>query len=215
MPVEVVIATVSANPWLSIWFHPRETIRQLLANESREQVLILAVLYGVGSLFQKTATLAISKGYQLHYILVGCFIVGALLGVFQLYIYSWLLRWTGSLIQGRATAEQVRVVYAWSLVPSVCAVLLWMMVYTSFVLILHSGHSTGVPIAKVLRSVAWVPLAAWIWSLMILANGLAEAHQFSLGKGYRALFLGILITTAAILILAGFLTPLIAKLRHH
>jgi len=184
-----------SNPWLSIWTSPRGTIRRIVDSDPKHHVIILAMLAGF----------AIFLGYEsggpndsLQAILIKCAILGPISGIFNLYIWSALVRWTGSWFGGQASSIEVRAALAWSLVPKICALVLWVPKLALFGKTLLTGalHTSIFNLSgayPALSGFTIVETVIGIWVFVIYLKCLGEVHRFSAWKALGASILGWLI----------------------
>jgi hypothetical protein len=112
------------SPFLSIWFRPRATIRRIVDTDPTRHVLLLAIANGMVWVAVGALMLDLAKVWHLVAIVALCVALGAALGIAMLYFDGWLIRWTGHLLGGKATAEQVRAATAWSMFPSIFGMIL-------------------------------------------------------------------------------------------
>lgn len=117
--------TTTPNPWFSMWLHPRQTIRQIVEADPEHLVLFLAAAGGIVQGFANAESKSSGDKMSLAAVLLISLIVGPLMGVFGLWLSGLLLRWTGGWIGGQADARRVRTAVAWSNVPMVWSLLLW------------------------------------------------------------------------------------------
>ena len=156
------------NPWLSIWIQPRETIRWIVDTDPKRQVILLAVVGGIaGSLYPSV----IGSQTEFIFSLIG----GSISGLLYLYIGGALLRWIGSWFGGQATTEEVRAAIAWSLVPTIWSLLLWIpgLIILVFVPSLYLLFALGFVYAQIIIG---------IWAFVVLLKCLGEVHRFSAWK---------------------------------
>lgn len=113
-------------------------------------------------------------------------ILAPVYGYISFAIWSWFVFQTGKWFKGQGTFKTVRASYAWSCVPILINIPLWLLMVMLF------GHQlfTNFPDAHTLPNtlifalfailVAKVVVA--VWSLVIFLNGLAEVQGFSIVK---------------------------------
>src|SRR5690625_2378293 len=89
------------NPWLTIWYNPRATVRSAIDYRSLNLLIFLAMMAGITEVFDR----AISKnmGDSMHTMVVLLFvvIVGAVVGIVSWFIWSVVLYYTGKLLKGK------------------------------------------------------------------------------------------------------------------
>lgn len=171
------------NPWLSIWMSPRETIARVVSENPNRSIWWLAFIYGFSSLLNLFQSMTLGKGMGVWGILILAVILAAIYGYVSFSIWSWVVTWTGKLFKGQGTYKTIRASYAWSCVPLILNIPLWLLMVALF------GHQLflNLPDAYLLSGwkvfVLFVVLIAKvilaIWSLVIYINALAEVQKYS------------------------------------
>lgn len=188
----------ASNPLLSIWTSPRDTIRRIVDSDPKHHVIILAMLAGFTYLLSSFAGGRFGDTFSLQVILIFFAIVGPILGIVILYICSALVRWTGSWFGGQASSIEVRAAWAWSSVPKICALVLWVPKIALFGDRLFTGTlptnienlSGAYP---VLSGLTIAETLIGIWGFVVYLKCLGEVHRFSAWKALGASILGLLI----------------------
>ncbi len=195
------------NPWFSIWVSPRATMRQILADDPRRMVHLLATVAGAAGAFQglqMPETVVSAVG--LYPLVLLKLILGATVGLIVLYLFGFLIRLTGSWLGGTGDFVAIRAALAWATVPTIWSALLWLPVLVFLgeeALNLNIESQIETPGALLLI----VPLIVIraivsIWSIIVLMNCLAEAHAFvSAWQGFGAYVIAVLIIVTAVLII--------------
>ncbi len=182
-------ASSELNPWIAIWTEPRATIQQIVDGDPKHLVLILAPLAGAADALTRNSELAFSSEGAF----VGLALVGAVLGFVMLYVYAYLLRWTGKWLGGTGELVAIRAVYVWSSIPKIVSGMLMTLVWV--VLALTPGPVAGIDIAVMLMIVT---LGAW--SFVLHCKCLGQVQGFSAWKGLAN---SLLATLAVIVPIAG------------
>src|SRR5579871_3373092 len=104
-------------PWLTVWFSPRRTIA-CVADRPSSLIWPLAVLGTIAVVYQQIAVVIgtidrLTFRYALVLALLG---VG---GIVWLYLSAVVLCWIGRWFGGKANARQIRVAFAWSMLPAI------------------------------------------------------------------------------------------------
>jgi hypothetical protein len=108
-----------------MWTRPRATIAQIVQRDPTHMVLVLAAIAGFGQALDRASMRSAGDTLGLPTIFVAAAVAGPVDGLVTLYLGSLLLRLTGSWIGGKASGEQIRAAMAWSGVPLIWALLLW------------------------------------------------------------------------------------------
>ena len=193
------------SPWLTIWFEPKETIRQIVKTDLRQGFLILSAIYGLPLAFNLIQSFAFSTVVPLWAILIGSLVLCSFLGMIGIYVASWLLEFTGKWIGGKANFMEIRAAVAWSNVPTVVTILMWVLLLgvfggqifdREFAQTQFVGYQAGT-----LFIVMLIEMVISVWGFLILLNTLAEVQGFSV---WRAL-LNVVIPFVGIVAIIWFL----------
>lgn len=182
-------ATVQANPFLTIWWHPRETMARMAAADSYPHAYVLAALCGlVGGIVED------GNGPSQ-------WISGAVKGVIFLALLCPLAQFIGRKLGGQAELPAVRGALAWGSVPY-----LWMLPLSLFGDLVPSTLDD----AKGYEWVLWVllvlvMLGVHAWCVVTTTRCLAQVQRFSI---WRALGNYLLTFLAACLAVMVFLSGL-------
>jgi len=109
-----------------MWTNPRATIQRLVDSRPTHFVLFLSAVAGFSQALDQASVRNMGDSFEWQTIVLISAISGAFAGVLGLYVGGALLRRTGSWIGGRASTENIRAAIAWSSVPTVWALLLWL-----------------------------------------------------------------------------------------
>ena len=203
------------NPWFSMWLRPRATVRQKLDTDPKGQVLLLAALGGISGLLGNANLMDASLNGRVAD-LAGLIIIGGIVGIVGLYFMGWLLRVSGRMLGGQAIAMEVRTAQAWSNIPG-----LWMLlIYVPFVIwqvIQGSPVVFGSEEIALLRErggiyspeqPTWLLLLTamgvivGLWQVVVSSQAIGEAHQFSSSRGFFSLMLAGLLLTGVVLVVS-------------
>lgn len=168
------------NRWFLIWSKPRMVARDLLDNDPYERVGIIVFLIA-----------GLISGRRLG---AAGFVLGPFLGIAIYYLYSYAMRWVGSWFGGTANNDQVRIAVGWGALT---------ILQTTFVVALAT-LTYNLWWGKYMPTVAPYILGGLfivlgIWSLTIQWRVMAEAHGFSLPKGFATHVLGFLVVNLPLL----------------
>lgn len=196
-----------ANPWRSMWLRPRQTIQSIIDRDPTRSVILLAVLSGFSqSLDQATANHS-GDLLPLIGVLMLCLLGGAIGGIIGLYFAGFLLRVAGGWLGGTASGVQVRAALAWSSVPVVWSLLLWIPQLLIFGNDLFTRHAPRIDAYWPLYlAFVVVEIALSIWAIVLLFKTLGQVHGFSAwrGLGTAVIAFGLVFVPIALLVLALF-----------
>jgi hypothetical protein len=169
------------RPWLSIWFHPRQTIQQIVDVKPLRRIYVLVLLSGIASgiggwlnavmmdsdNFQENAVLAVAYGL----------LVGAAGALMSCVVLQWIAGWRGDSIP----YSHLVAASFWGTVPDIGWLLLFIVVFVVTVLasmFLPSTGATGVWIDGLLM-LAWGVFG--IWSAVLIIGALSQVMRCSIG----------------------------------
>jgi Yip1 domain len=195
---------LDGNPWLTIWTQPRATIRGIIDTDPTRNVAILAVLSGISRAIDQAAQNNLGDKLPMMAILIQALIGGAIGGLIGLYLAGWMLRWVGSMFGGQGTSQEVRAALAWSSVPVIGVLILWIPIIVVF-----GGdffRAKGLDDVSVSKAPLLLGFGAGvfvfvIWNIVLLVKTLAEAHKFSSWKALGTIIAAFLIIFIPLVIL--------------
>lgn len=203
----MVTATGPFRPWLSIWTQPRETIRRVLDSDyGRGVVLLLAALGGVDQILNRASFYSLGDEHPVVVIIALSIAVGVVWGLLLLYVGSLLLRWTGRWIGGTASGEEIRAAIAWSNVPLLVDLALWLPGILIFGRELFTSYTprinSSLVLAVVMMGFGLLSLVLAIWGVVIFLQSLGEVQGFSAWKALGNALLATLVGFMIIVVLS-------------
>jgi hypothetical protein len=189
-------AEVIGNPWATIWTRPRATIRRIVETDVRYQVTFLAILSGALIWLERRWS-SPSTAAAFPILVVIAVIVGAILGIVELYVNGALLKWAGAALGGVASYAEVRAALAWSRVPVIVAVSIGIL---AILLGTDGPMLGGAEFSNSGASVLLLHGALVLWGFVVMLKCVGEVHRFS---AWRAMGSILLIVLAAVLILVA------------
>jgi len=177
------------NPWLTIWTQPRATIARIVTQNPNRSLWLLAGIYGFCSLLNLFQSMALGSAMGSLGLLILAIILAPFYGYVSFSIWSWFVTKVGQWFKGQGNFKTVRAAYAWSAVPIMLNIPLWLLMVILFghQLFMNFPDAHLLPSSQVLLLfiilIAKVVLA--IWSLVIYLNALAEVQKYSV---LRAIF---------------------------
>jgi len=180
-------------PWLSIWVSPRSTVRQVVRSDPRYGYPVLASIWGASIALSLSSAFYLGEKLPLATILIGALIGGAL-GLPALYLLAVLYTKMGRVFGGRSSATDMRAALAWSAVPQIPILLVWILRIALFgqSTFTSMGYSNSAqlvpPLIFSLVQLASLPFS--IWGIAIWIGAYAEVHQVSTWRGIASLAAG-------------------------
>ena len=206
------------NPFLTIWTKPRATIRGIVDSDPTYAVIPITLVSGiVVALGIVAATGQAGKLLPLWAILGMAVVLGPIVGLVFLYIGAWLVRVSCRVLGRGADLANVRATLAWSMVPILATIPLWL---ARLVVFGAKTFSAELPSFDahfwqrifLLLALGLTELVLQIWSLVILLVGLEETQGLSVWKSLGCLlaftlFLVILIAIGVAMVLSRLRIP--------
>ena len=202
------------NPWISMWTKPRETVQQIVDTDPTRMVLLLAAIAGFSSALDRASIKNAGDMLELPIIFGIAMIGGALGGVLMLYVGSALVKWTGRWVGGSASSENIRAAMAWSNVPLIWALLIWI---PQLALIGDELFKSDTPRMDASETLLYsylgfglIEIVIAIWTLVVMLKCLGQVQGFSAWKALGNLLLSALVIVVPILIIAVALSTILS-----
>ncbi|MBA7471670.1 hypothetical protein ES707_06979 [subsurface metagenome] len=198
------------SPWVTIWTMPRATIRKILDTNPKHMVLLLAMLGGFAYALSRFSGGDIDIVFPVPIVLLICTIVGSIGGVISLYIGGALLSWTGRWIGGQASPTYVRAAIAWSYIPLIWALIIYIPEFVLLMKRLSINRTVDINTNPLLFFTLFGFIAlkfiVGIWAFIIFLKCLGEAQRFSAWKALGNLFLGGVVPMVPVMIVKSFIS---------
>ena len=193
---------VRGNPWLRMWVKPRETIRGIVTKDPDFRLYHLAAIYGFPMLLQFAQSLSLATTYSFWAILIASMLLSIVAGMLGFTISSALVHWIGKWLGGVGSFREIRAAIAWSSVPNVAVIVLWIILmglfggglfYKEFPEMALTGWLYGV------TSLIFVLMTVLsVWSFILLITGVSEVQKFSVWRGIVNIILPFVIVSIAL-----------------
>lgn len=171
------------SPWLTIWTRPKATIARIVAENPNRSLWILAWIYGFCSMLNMFQSMALGHAMGTAAILILTLIIAPLYGYISFCIWSFFVFWVGKWFKGLGNFKTVRAAYAWSCVPILFNIPLWLLMVILFghqlFLNFPEAHLLPQPQVFFLFIILIAKVVLAIWSLVIFLNALAEVQKYS------------------------------------
>lgn len=192
------------NPWKSMWVRPRETIRMIIAENPKRSLWILSFIYGLTSLFNGFQSFPLAIRFGMMPILIFSIILAPFWGYAFFSIWSYVIVWVGRFLKGQANFESARAAYAWSSVPLIGNIPLWLLLilfYSDFFFFGAQEKMLMPGAVALLFLILLGKLVFAIWSIVLYLQSLSEVQQFSIMRAIGNVVLAslIMVIGAAIL----------------
>lgn len=198
------------NPWRTMWIRPRATIRSVVAENPKRSLWVLASIYGFSSLLNSFQSLALGGVVPTLGLVLFAIIISPFWGYLLFAAWGWLVSVVGKWFKGQGSFSAIRAAYAWSCVPLMVNVVIWLMlvilmggqIFQNFI----DGHLLSQTQIVVLFSLLIAKMAFVIWSIVLYLNALAEVQKFSI---LRAILNVVIAGVIAFIVLAVLYSLLI------
>ncbi len=171
------------TPWVTMWTKPTQTIRDIVKKNPSMHLMALSAIYGFPVVVHGAQFLSLGESLPTWLILVIVVLLSPLIGFIGISFWSLLIKWTGSWIGGKANYKNVRAAVAWSNVPNLVNVLLWILLaFTIGSTLFSPASNTGevtIGIARIVTMIFAVQVIISVWSFVIFVMALAEVQGFS------------------------------------
>jgi hypothetical protein len=197
---------MSSDPFKTIWTSPRETVRRIVTENPELHVVQLTCLSGVMQVLDRASMRNAGDQLPVPAIFGIALVLGPLSGLFSVWIFSHLCRLAGSWIGGTAPREHIKAAIAWSSVPVICSLALWIPQLALFGSELFTAEtpridSQSLPLTIAFIGLGVVELVLGVWTMVLLCQTLAEVQGYSSawrGLGNIALALAIVVVPLVI-----------------
>jgi hypothetical protein len=200
------------NPWLSIWIKPRATMQQIINTDPTRFVLLLAAVSGFGEALDQASMNATGDQFAWPMIVAMAAILGPIGGLMGLYLIGLLIYWTGHWIGGKASTPHIRAALAWSSVPVIWSLLIWIPELMLFGQELFTGTQPTIESDPFLLSAAVgfgiLEMIIALWAFVVCLHCLGQVQGFSAWRALANAILAGLVVIGPILILAIAVTNL-------
>ena len=191
------------KPWLSIWFHPRKTIRSIAINNTRYALFLLAALFGTYKIIDQSSKQSLGDLLPFGAIIGLSLVLGIFVGLLNIYLYGACMHMVGSVwFGGKATIDECRAAAAWSMLPEILGLIIFIPVLIIFQedwFLSYPGKNLSTLInASMIIVPIGLGLRLWRAILFIECFGELNEHSF-----WRSLLVSAI--CFAIFVLAGFI----------
>ncbi|MEM7117173.1 MAG: Yip1 family protein [Chloroflexota bacterium] len=183
------------NPFISIWIRPRDTIRQIVDADPEKHIYFLAAISGIYRVLESATDRSFGDTMPLSVILLLSLVLGAFGGVLGLNIGAVLFRWSGKLFGGTADFKDVRAALAWSSVPDIILLAVYIPMIAIFGHDLFTSSTDWIDASAliIIGILAIVGFILIVWRAVMFIKCLAEVHRFSAWKSLAATIIGFLV----------------------
>jgi len=193
------------NPWLRIWFYPRQTIRAIIDHDPKYGRNVLAILIGVFNFLEHASKQNLGNMLSLAWIILLSLILGPVIGLLAIYVTGKYMRWVGSLLGGKSKEAEIRAVVAWAAIPDALLMLIYIPIIAIYKENLFTSNWLIDDNLMLLISTSYamiiLGIIALIWKIILFVACFAEVHHFSILRSILASALGFAIVFIPMLLL--------------
>ncbi|MGO4887306.1 Yip1 family protein [Anaerobacillus sp. MEB173] len=168
------------NSLFTVWFKPRETMRNLLENPNPKFFYFMMLFYGLSTALFELSDRGIGQEMPRVVILFIEIILGIVVGLIWYYLISGFLKWLGSLLGGKGRYRDLQIAVVCHAIPYVVLTGLSILAFLLF------GDSSGLSdeglISLGIYILSGIAIILSVWSIIIFVICLSEAHRFSIKK---------------------------------
>lgn len=198
------------NPWLGIWFKPRQTMQYLMTKPSYGLLPIAGYLIFMQTLFAIAFFPIGSNGKDS---LTGAWKFTFAVTTFGSLLLAGLLSSWCTVTRGRRRFIATLAAVLWAQIPGAFSALLWLV---AVVIMTWTGQTT--PDALSLQNDSWIILIPlrltqllWLWSLVALCFTLSVAHEMRPAQAFRAMFVAMFeIALLVLLVIVALVVAFVA-----
>jgi len=192
------------NPWFSMWTRPRATIQQIIDTNPKHLVLVLAAISGFSNTLGRASFKSLGDHLSVPSIFLVAAFFGPIAGIIGLYLWGFLLRWTGKKLGGTGSAINIRAAIAWATVPLIWALFLWIPELAIFGKELFTSATphldTSPMLILLLIGFGLIEMIIAIWSMVVFVKSLAQVQGFTAWRALGNAILAFLVLLGIILI---------------
>jgi hypothetical protein len=166
---------LGVNPWITMWYNPKRTIRAIVEAYPRMGMYYLGALIVLQNLFFVISAYSIKLGAYFNSFIGLFIIISPLVGVIWINIFAIVLFYIGRFLGGNASFSYVRACFSWSSVPYIIDVFMWLMLFAFAPSYFAEHLLTGVSFFFV----HLIYTITGVWSFVLLVLALMEVQQFT------------------------------------
>lgn len=189
------------NPWVSIWFSPKKTIAKIAHAQPNYGLWLLSAFAGFLFFINVSQFFFLTGPLGFWGVLLMAILLSPIIGYLYLSIGSAIVFFIGKLMKGKASYKQVRAALAWSYVPLIVNILMWLLLIATFrektFVNFPGGEMLDPYQVYFVLGFSIVQVVFAIWALVIYLHGLAQVQGYSvimaIGNVVVATLVGMLI----------------------
>lgn len=185
------------NPWFYILIRPRQTIQEIVDYSPNYRLWPLAIIYSISSLLNMAQTYSWGINVNFYVLIFLIIAASAIWGYVAFNIFSFIIFLIGKVLQGKGSFKAVRAAFAWSNVPAIANLILWVFLFYFFRERLFKPLTSPTLLEGfIFLSVFITQVILSLWSLIIYICALAQVQQFSILRAILSFIFLILLFVA-------------------
>lgn len=201
---------VEASPFVTMWLHPRRTMRRIERTSWESWAIPIAMLASAAGalveISQRKLDLVTGLGFDGYAAVAAVGGFQALGAVVWVLVYGWLLSFSGEWLGGEAETEKTRAAIGWSQLPGVLVVpvgLLFVGMYgPSAPIYAASPVNTGGSLVMTLTG--FITIITAIWVVVLTVASVREVQGFTVLRAIANLVIAALLPLT-LLVVGGIL----------
>ena len=187
-------------------------MRWLEQREPDEMIILLVCFAGFSEFLVSASRFNLGDYIAIPLIFAFAVLLGPILGIAGLLIATFLLRLTGTWLDGKANNRMLRAAIAWSFIPIISYSILWIPQYFILGSVLFESRIViyGSKAHLLIVSLNVLRLMIVTWSIVIFLNCLCEVQKFTIWKAMGNCFLSAAIFWIVILFIAAIIAVTIS-----
>lgn len=182
--------------YLSGLNHERQSNRIVDTNPQKFVIRLTCIEGFADALDYARIQLRLGDKYDWPIIFAGAAVIGPIAGLIGLYFFAAMISWTGKWIGGKAPSGNIRAAIAWSGVPMIWKLILWIPLLILFGQELFTTQIPGI-YAKpffwlMFLGLRMILITIVIWAFVVFLKCLGQVQGFSIWKVLYNLILTIL-----------------------
>ena len=173
------------NVWTAVWMKPKEAVRYAIDFKPMRFAIILALLAGVLDGLNGASQNNLGDGMSISGIFVTSILMGPILGLIAWWLGAGISTIVGTWLGGIGRFAELKMAFAITLIPGIVGGILWIpdLLILGESLFIKENIVTGGKLIWLFFSGA-IGFIIGIWGFVITIMAIAEAHQFSVWRGF-------------------------------
>lgn len=192
---------MSANPFISIWFHPVETLKDFIQFRSTSHSIFFSMLAGISSFIFALHQSGWQEGVSNVLFAVAILLFGSIWGIVVWAFSAYTCTWIGRFYGGTGSLRQMGLAIGPMVLPQVFLLPVYLLYIASFGQRFFAAPDpyslSSLPVGPYVVLIVLL-LCSMLWMLVISSKGIGVVHNFSAWLG-----LAVIITIAGFTMLFG------------